>query len=166
MPERFGPAPPREYPDWNRLLPARFLQEVYGGEDDWMFCHNSDWESLLIYVIVLLNKEYQVEGGMPGWLKTYVDTGEVTPFDHGGEPVVLVLRKPGWVTNTLTFFLEDKTTPTGFVYNNTSRIQPEEIFKAGGPPPGNPACPQSVWEPRVVRHMEHIKDGGAWDPEK
>lgn len=156
--------PPRDYPDWHRLVPARFREEVYNPGGDWVFCYNTDWESFLIYGIILHNKDYLVEGGMPDWFRAYVDRREVLPFDCGGKDVVLVFRKEGWVRNTLTFHLADSRTEAGTAYNVTSRIEPEDIFRSGGAAPGRAACPQSTWEPYVISWFERLRSGSDWNP--
>ncbi len=157
-------SPPREYPDWHRLVAPRFREEVYNSCADWQFCFNTDWESFLIYAVILHNKDYTVKGGMPHWLEAYITRCEVEPFDFGGKDITITFVKPGWVENTLVFYLQDHTTANGLVYNMASIIKPSEEFLTGRPAPGRAACPQSVWEPCIVRHMERIKNQTDWNP--
>ena len=161
-----SPKPARAYPDWHRLVPGRFREEVYIPGGDWVFCYNIDWESFLIYGIILHNKDYLIEGGMPDWFRAYVERREILPFDCAGQDVTLVFHKAGWVRNTMTFHLTDNCTEKGTIYNTTSRIEPEAGFISGDPAPGRAACPQTTWEPYVLGRMERLRYGTDWNPSR
>ena len=158
--------PPREYPDWQRLVPGRFRKEVYAGSDNWVHYYNMDWEDLLVFGVILHNKDYLIEGGMPEWFRVYAEDCVVEPFDHGNGDVVISFHKAGWIRNTLVFQLEDSTIEDGFVYNVKSILQPDPEFLAGNPAPGRAACPQSVWQRCVIAHMERLRYGNDWNPTK
>jgi len=159
-------APKRPYPDWHRLVPKRFREEIYNGDDDWTLHYNTDWASFLYYCNILHNKDYCLEGGLPAWLESYIEKIEVTPFDYKNEDIILVFHKDKWVTNTLTFYLEDRVTESGAVYNMSFQILPSNEFSAGNPAPGRGACPQSTWEPYLVAYANHLFPGNAWNPVK
>lgn len=156
--------PPRAYPDWHRLVPQRFREEVYTGAEEWAFHYNVDWASFLFYCNILHNKDYLLAGGTPEWLSAYFERTEVMPFDCHGQDITLAFHKDKWVTNTLTFHLCDKTTGGGTVYNVTSKIEPSAEFLAGAPAPGRSACPQSVWEAFLIAYFHHHFGGDGWEP--
>lgn len=156
--------PPRDYPDWHRLVPPRFCKEVYHSEDDWVFYHNVDWETFLLYTLILHHKDYLVKGGMPPWLTAYLEHGEITPFTPESNEITLCFDKKDWVENTLVFTLEDDKTEDGFVYSMQSILKPYPAFWQGKAAPGRAACPQTVWEPYVIKHMERLRYGTTWNP--
>ena len=155
---------PRPYPDWHRMVPRRFREEVRQGTH-WAFYYNVNWEMFLFYAMILHNKNYLPEGGAPPWFEDYLTEKALTPFDFGGEDIVLVMEKEKWVRNTLVFCLEDGVTPDGLRYNMVSVIEPSPEFLAGEPAPGVAACPQSTWEPYALRYIERLRDGSEWNPE-
>ena len=154
----------RPYPDWMSLTSKRF-HEIRSKGNDWYFYYNMDWEDYLFYCMILHNKDYQVKGGMPQWLRQYIDAYEVKPFDYGNRDITLVFYKEKWVHNTLTFYLEDRVTEHGMAYNVSSVINPAPEFLEGKNPPGRAACPQSVWQEYVIKHVERLKSGNEWNPE-
>ena len=154
----------REYPDWHRMVPERFREEVYKGNDDWIYYYNVNWEMYLFYGMILHNKDYLIEGSMPNWFKAYLQDRELVPFDNEGRDITLVFEKNSWVKNTLIFHLEDNKSEKGTTYNMESIIVPSGEFLAGSAAPGRGVCPQSTWEPYAVKYMERLRDGAEWSP--
>ena len=154
----------REYPDWHRMVPERFREEVYKGNDNWVYYYNVNWELYLFYGMILHNKDYLIEGVMPNWFSTYIQDKKILPFDNKGEDVTLVFEKEKWVKNILIFHINDSVTENGMVYNIESIIVPSPEFLMGKPAPGRGACPQTTWEPYAVKYMKNLRDGTEWNP--
>lgn len=154
--------PKRDYTDYHRFVPDRYREEVYAGDDNWLYYYNIDWEDFLTYAMILYHKNYAVEGGAPDWFMTYIDEIKVVPFDSGGQDITLTFHKPGWIRNTLTYHLKDGVTPGGMTYNVTSKIEPLQDFLNGKTAIG---CPQSTWQPYVLKRIENLRYGVDWRPQ-
>ena len=71
--------PTRPYPDWHRLVPGRFREEIYNSDDDWIMYYNTDWASFLYYCNILHNKDYILSEPMPAWLNAYIEKLKFSP---------------------------------------------------------------------------------------
>ena len=154
--------PTRDYTDYYREIPAERREEVYQGEDNWHFYYEGiDWECFLIYALILYTKKYQVEGAMPAWFLPYMEDMEVKEFIPEGDAITLTLHKPGWIRNTMTYYLEEQISPGGMRYHFQSKVEPQPEFLAGKEAV---ACPKEVSQPYKDMRLKHMEEGTAWNP--
>lgn len=154
--------PSRAYTDWWRAAPE--VEEAYRGDQDWHFYYrDTDWEEFLNYLMVLDNKGYRAEGGRPQWLQVYLDEMIVQPFACHEDTISIVMHKPDWIRNTLTYHLQSQTAPAGMSFRLESKIEPQPGFLAGNEAVG---CPREAWEPYTLKREENLRNGTSWCPIK
>lgn len=143
QPAADAPAQPAEAAEAPRAFEDGFIEiagqteEVYLSNTDWTAYYSDvSWEDYAFNMMLLLNKGYEIEGGLPDWLFSYRDNMSLLDPGIQGDSYSLVANLPGWQKLEVGYYPDGAQSPGGMTYTASVKVlELGEKFLAGDPPP-------------------------------